>query len=91
MLLGCTVLSRVEEPTTISTSQQLFYQAIVCVLRATKMMSERLEPAKSDAIQARIDTLELASRRAFEAHDGERLRVLCADVSQLGDEVKGLR
>jgi DNA-directed RNA polymerase subunit F len=69
-------------------TQQVMYQAIVCVLRATKAISKRLGPARATLIQKRITTLELASRRAFEACDGEKLRALCDDVSQLGDEVK---
>jgi hypothetical protein len=71
-------------------SQQLMYQAIVGVLRATKTVTKRLEPARATPIQERIHTLELASRRAFEARDYERLRTLCAEVSQLGDEVRRL-
>jgi hypothetical protein len=72
-------------------TQQIIYQAIVCVLRATKTVSKGLEPTRATGIQKRINTLELASRRAFEACDRERLRALCNDVSQLGDEVKRLR
>jgi hypothetical protein len=73
------------------TQQQVIYQAIVCVLRATRTMAKRLEPARATYLQKRIKTLELASRHAFEARDYEKLRALCDDVSQLGDEVKQLR
>lgn len=69
-------------------TQQVMYQAIVCVLRATETVSKRLEPARATLIHQRINTLELASRRAFEARDAEKLRSLCDDVNQLGDEVK---
>jgi hypothetical protein len=69
-------------------TQQVMYQAIVYVLRATKTISRRLEPARATQIQQQINTLELASRRAFEACDHETLRILCEDVSRLGTEVK---
>jgi hypothetical protein len=69
-------------------SPQLVYQAIVCVLRATKAVSKRLEPARAASIQKRINTLELASGRAFERGDWKHLRALCDEVNQLGDEVK---
>lgn len=69
-------------------TQQVVYQAIVCILRATKTISKRLDPARATLIQKKIKTLELASRRAFEAHDCVKLRSLCDDVIHLGDEVK---
>jgi hypothetical protein len=69
-------------------TQQVIYQAIVGLLRATKTVSKRLEPATATIIQERVSTLELASRHAFEACDLGALRTLCADVSQLGDEVQ---
>ena len=71
-------------------TQQMIYQAIVCILRATQIMSEQLGPAREAVFRARIEALETASRCALKARDSTKLRALCDEVSQLGDEVKSL-
>jgi hypothetical protein len=50
-------------------TQQIIYQATVCVLCATKTISKGLEPAGAAFGQKRVQSLEIASRRASELGD----------------------
>jgi hypothetical protein len=69
-------------------TQQLTYQAIVCVLSTTLTISKKLDTAKAKQVKERALLLENAACLALKTEDGQALRALCDEVVDLGNEVK---
>ncbi len=69
-------------------TQQLIYQAVTCMLRATLTMSSQLEESRAKQIRKQVSNLQKASTKAFERRDAQQLRSLCHEVMRLGDAMK---
>jgi hypothetical protein len=71
-------------------TQQLMYDMLTCMLRATLAISGQLDEPVAKQICKSVGGLQKAATKALVRSDIQQLRTLCDEVMHLGDKVKML-